>query len=388
MDPSAESHAVLLPADNYYGWLAAARSYAVAFGANLTSDANSAGRVAGVVTIAGVPGGYPAQGDIQAWFAQNFPQVRVDYVAAASPDELRASLQKRINLDDPYLPVSSVTFPWPAGRCLVGVHGRADGPLQPADFAAVQASQVEAVKLLTWARPEDIDQLRQIRPDIFILARLMTKIGAPNQFSDFFVSEVQSQMAAFYARGIRYFEVHNEPNLRSEGWLSSWQDGHDFARFFLEVRQKLKAQFPDARLGWPGLSPGPGIDGQRLKDSDFLDQADAAARAADWLGVHCYWQSAGLMEDEAIGGRVYRQYRRRYPDKLIFITEFSNATEPPAVKAPQYVAYYQSLFNEPGIGAAFSFVVSASGPFSGEAWRDEAGNLSAIPAVVGSRPAL
>jgi len=388
MSAKADSHVVLLPQDNYYGWLAAAQAYAVQFSANLTSDANSAGRVAGVVTIAGAPGGYPSQGDIQAWFAQNFPQVRVDYVPAASPDDFRSSLQKRLDANDPFLTVITPTYAWPPGRCLLGVHGRADGPMQPADFKAIQAADVEAVKLLTWARPQDIDALRQIRPDVFILARLMTKIGSPSQFSDFFVSEVQSQMAAFYARGIRYFEVHNEPNLKDEGWLSSWQNGTDFARFFMEVRQKLKAAYPDALLGWPGLSPGPALAGLRMKDTDFLEQADAAVRAADWVGVHCYWQSAALMEDETVGGRIYRNYRQRYPDKLLFITEFSNRAEPAAVKAPQYLAYYQSLRNEPGVGAAFSFVVSASGPFSGEAWRDEAGNLSAIPATVGARPAF
>lgn len=401
----ADIQVILLPQDHYYAWLGAAQGYGLKFGVNLTADPDSAGRLGQVVTIAGAPGGYPAQGDIQAWFHQTYPQVKVDYIPAASPDELGAALQKRIDAGDRYappappVPVAPVAppapvapvapvYPWPAGKCLVGVHGRTDGPMQDADFEAVRVSNVEAVKLLTWARPEDIDRLRQIRPDVFILARLMTKIGAPNQFSDFFVGEVGQHMANFYARGIRYFELHNEPNLTLEGWRSSWQNGGDFARFFLEVRDKLKARFPEALLGWPGLSPGPGVDGVRLKDWDFVAQADAALRAADWLGVHCYWQSAAIMEDAAEGGRVYRAYRQRYPDKLIFITEFSNATEPPAVKAQQYVSYYQSLRHEPGVGAAFSFVSSASSGFESEAWRSEAGQLSEIPAAVGRRPAL
>ena len=32
-------------------------------------------------------------------------------------------------------------------------------------------------------------------------------------------------MPAFYERGVRHFEIHNEPNLRLEGWQQSWQDG-------------------------------------------------------------------------------------------------------------------------------------------------------------------
>ena len=39
----------------------------------------------------------------------------------------------------------------------------------------------------------------------------------------------------------------------------------------------------------------------------------------------------------------------------------------------------------PGLGAAFAFVASASANFPHEAWRDEAGRATAIPAVVGQR---
>jgi hypothetical protein len=382
----ADVQVILLPQDNYYTWLGAAQAYGLKFGVNLTANPETAGKIGQVVTIVGAPEAYLAQGDIQAWFGTHYPEVKVDYLPVASPEALAATLQQRIDANDRYGPVAPPpAYAWPYGRCLVGLHGRTDGALQEADFETARVANVEAVKLLTWARPEDIDRLRQLRPDMFILARLMTKIGAPGQFSDFFVGEVQAHMAAFYARGVRYFEVHNEPNLALEGWRSSWQDGAEFARFFLDVRDKLKAKFPEALLGWPGLSPGPVIDEVRQKDWEFVAQADAALRAADWLGVHCYWQSAAQMDDGAEGGRVYRAYRERYPDKVIFITEFSNATEPPPVKAQQYVAYYQSLQNEPGLGAAFSFVSSAPSGFASEAWRDEAGNLSEIPKIVGGR---
>ena len=538
---------VLLPKENYWTWVQAARDYVLKFGANLTPDPDSAGRYMPpqqVVIIAGLPNGYPEQGDIQAWFRQHYPGVRMDYIPAASPDAFRAALALRIaagaaiqatwsdiqlhwptdypvvlqafganpdlyrrwgypghegldirapqganvyacadgkvasvdayhgdaglqpygnciqiqhqggyltlyahlqdmfvdvgatvrsgqviaaagatgNTSGGYLhlslkkagataagltdfpgdyidpqpalaqsqpaPLTAAGYPWPAGACLAGVHGRAGEPvMRDVDYAALQQARLEAVKLLTWTLPGEIDRVRAQNPGVFILARLMTKIGAPNQFSDFFVSEVQDHMAGFYARGIRYFEIHNEPNLTLEGWRSSWQDGREFNRFFLEVYAKLKARFPEAKLGYPGLSPdGVPAPGVRANDLVFLAESDQAACTADWLGVHCYWQSEAEMMAPR-GGLNFQEYRRRYPDKMLFITEFSNVSfgVDKGVKGQQYARYYQLLRSVPGLGAAFCYILSATQGFEGEAWRDEQGRISAIPAQVCAR---
>jgi hypothetical protein len=288
----------------------------------------------------------------------------------------------------PPAPLTAADYSWPAQVCLAGVHGRAGEPtMRQADFTALQQARLEAVKLLTWTLPGQIDLVRAQNPGVFILARLMTKIGAPNQFSDFFVSEVQDHMAAFYARGVRYFEIHNEPNLTMEGWRSSWQDGREFNRFFMEVYAKLKGRFPEAQLGYPGLSPdGVPAPGVRANDLAFLAESDQAARTADWLGVHCYWQSEEEMSAPR-GGLNYQEYRRRYPDKVLFITEFSNVVFnlDKRVKGQQYARYYQMLRNVPGLGAAFCYILSATQGFEGEVWCDEKGNLSEIPAQVCAR---
>lgn len=280
-----------------------------------------------------------------------------------------------------------VIYPWPAGRCLVGVHGRADGPLQEPDLEAVRVSRVEAVKLSSTARPEDIDRLKAIRPSMLILLRLFADFRNRVVRSDEFATWLENDLAQFYGRGVRYVEVHNEPNLQVEGWTFSWQDGKEFAAWFLDVRRRLQAKFPDLKLGFPGLSPGPAISGQRADAITFLQQADEAVRASDWVGVHCYWQDEAEMNNAAIGGRFYEQVRRRYPDKLLFVTEFSNPSHGVdlAVKAQQYLAYYQSLRGLPGIGAAIAFLLSASSYFPSEVWRGEDGRLTPIPGVIGGR---
>ncbi len=61
---------------------------------------------------------------------------------------------------------------WAPGKCLIGVHGRADGPLEDADFPPLEEARVEAVKFLASAQPENVDRCRSINPNTFFVARL------------------------------------------------------------------------------------------------------------------------------------------------------------------------------------------------------------------------
>ncbi len=547
-----EHQIILLPKDNYYGWVGAAKDYVVRFGPNVTADPDSAGRYMTpqqTVTIAGAPDGYPAQGDIQAWFRANYPSIRMDYIAAETPDDFAAALKARMDANDRYLqpdapfqllwptefpkvmqpfgvnpdvyrrwnlpghdgidfrapreakvfacadgvvkrvdswngnpqdfpsgnridvahrdgyvtlyahlqqalvkvgdPVRAgqvigladstgfssgdhlhltlkktgataagltnfprdiidpspfliwpaeatveasgsappaVSFPWPAGQCLIGVNGRADGRMQEADFTAVTQAKMEAVKLTSTAAPEDVDRLRAINPAMFIMVRLFASFKGRNYPAAQFAQDVQHDMGQFYQRGVRYFEVHNEVNLVDEGWTTTWQNGREFGQWFLDVRNRLKAVYPEALLGYPGLSPDGFPMPLRTNDMRFLDESEAAVQAADWIGLHCYWvDEAGI--NSPAGGLGYLEYRRRYPNKLLFITEFSNPAQgvDKRIKAQQYARYYQMVRNVPGLGAALAFVLSASSGFLHEVWRDEDGSLSEIPGVLGRR---
>jgi hypothetical protein len=221
---------------------------------------------------------------------------------------------------------------------------------------------------------------------MFIMVRLFADFRNRVVRSDEFASWVEGDMANFYNRGIRYFELHNEPNLQIEGWKYSWQDGREFGNWLIDVRNRLKAKFPEAKFVYPGLSPGVNISGQRMDSLAFLSQGDEAVRLCDAVACHCYFIDDAAMVDQG-GGLVYEEYQRRYPDKLLFITEFSNPGEIMnwQAKGRQYVNYYNSLRNKPGVGAAFSFVISASASCPHEAWRMEDGNLTDIPRVVGAR---
>ena len=250
----------------------------------------------------------------------------------------------------------------------------------------IKAARIEAVKFLSSAQPADVDQVRALRPDAFFMVRMFAGFNNRIVTPADFCSWMEYELKPFYERGVRYFEVHNEPNLQIEGWGYTWQDGRQFAAWFIDVIRRLRMLYPAAKFGYPGLSPGHTIPGQRLELALFLDQSDEAARAADWVGCHCYWQDeAGLRQPS--GGLGYEDYRRRFPDKLLFVTEFSNTspTVDAQTKGTQYVEFYRRLRVAPGVGAAFAFVASASANFPHEVWRAEDGRATAVPALVGKR---
>lgn len=284
------------------------------------------------------------------------------------------------------IPAASPAFDWKPGKCLIGLHGRADGPMLEPDFAVVQATRMEAIKLISTAPPENVDRLRQINPDMFIMVRLFADFRNRIVPSADFAHWLEYDMGRFYEKGIRYFEVHNEPNLIIEGWRQSWQNGREFGEWVVDVVSRLKPKFPEAKFGYPGLSPGGDVDGQRTDSWRFLDESEKAVQKCDWLACHCYWVDEADRNRDT-GGQVWRGFRQRHPNKLLFITEFSNPSDRTsmAVKGQQYNDYYRDLRNVPGIGAAFAFVLSASAYFPHEVWRDENGRFTPVVNVVAQR---
>ena len=71
--------------------------------------------------------------------------------------------------------------------------------------------------------------------------------------------------------------------------------------------------------------------------------------------------------------------------KHCWINNEPQLTEIERMRIKQYVDYYRRLRNIKGIGAAFSFVLSASSNFPHEVWRREDGHISEIVQLVGNR---
>jgi len=277
-------------------------------------------------------------------------------------------------------------YPWPLQKCLVGANARADGSFAEADLEVVEKAELEAVKIAMGTPANDIARLRQLNSGLFLMVRLHYELGMDIVTAEDWVARVRPEMRRFYNLGLRYFELHRAPNLQSEGWNYSWHSGGGFARWWMDAAGLLRDQFPDAKLGFPGVSPGGQVEGQRLDAQTFIEQADDGMLTADWLGVNCYWSSETEMGQEEKGA-FYKYVRQAFPDKLLFITEFANVNELSnySVKGREYVDFYKRLRYRAGIGAAFGEVISTSTPYGKLRWREEDGSMTAVVSAVGGR---
>jgi hypothetical protein len=318
----------------------------------------------------GTSGGFQKAYDYQTW------------LAAWGGFDRRENLN--FVLITPRQSLRGLQVPW--NKSLTGVGMGNPQPFTQEELRAIADSQVEAVKILSLADPEEnkklVADLQKIRPDMFIVARLFfpVDVNSKTRFSpQDFVNFVDNGMKALYESGVRYFEIHNEPNLEIEGMNWNWANGEEFGRWFQEVSSILRSRYPEAKLGFPGLSPQPNVD-------SFLEEVAAAANSADWIGVHAYWQQPPNqppypMNGDNAGFYWRAKFKPRFPNKMLMITEFSNnsAAVSPEDKGKQYAQYYQMLRNEPNIGAAFSAFLG----WPGQDHNHESWVGSAIPATVG-----
>jgi GH24 family phage-related lysozyme (muramidase) len=298
--------------------------------------------------------------NIVDWFAQHYPSAKVvqDQVTPKTP---------------PQPPVSQTKALW-------GLHGSADGswgnPILTETQDMVKTAKIEAVKLLSNESSESVPILHNINPDIFILIRLFAKVDDEHNSASDFIHTVGAQARSFYDKGVRYFEVGNEPNLYVEGFGSAWADGHQFSTFFSHIIRSLEEDMPEAKWGYPGLSPGHSIEGVRYDPMRFWNESWQARDQADFICAHSYFTSNADM-DSLDGGQWYKRYDTQ--GKLLMLTEFSNPSKdvPKAIKGVQYNNYVEKL---EGVHSAYCFLSTASGGFEYETWSG-----SPIATIVGKR---
>jgi hypothetical protein len=275
------------------------------------------------------------------------------------------------------------TYEWAPNKCLVGVHGRVGGDFSESDFDTVSQSRVEAIKFEMGVSKKTIERLQGINPAIFMATRLSVDLSDSAVQSGEFLSRVKSEVGRLYRLGIRYFEVLSSPNLQVGGWNRSWRTGWEFSDWFIEVVSLLRKEFSEGRFGFPGLSPGRSMSGWRADADQFLSEAEDAVEFSDWVGVNCYWTDKKGMKSLG-GGMRYEVYRRRFPTKLLFITEFQNTSTriEAGIKGQEYLEYYQMLRDFSGLGAAFAYAISAVESHHANVWRSEDGVISEIPQIV------
>jgi len=268
---------------------------------------------------------------------------------------------------------------WPHEACLIGVHGRLGGALQEDDFRVIRNARIQAVKLESSEPIESLQRLRDQEPECEVFIRLRMDFSGGAIDPDLYVRRIATPLGRFYRNGVRYFEVNRTPNYERDGWRRSWDGGRTYARWFLEVQQRIKETYPDVQLGFPGLSPGGAIPGLQGDALTFFHAAEEAVHAADWVGVNLYWQT----EQERVSlhaGMFYEEVLLHIPEKLVVITELGNPHPDVAgsIKARQLMATLHSLHGRKGIAAAFLYPLSAAEGAEALVCRSEQGGVRPI----------
>ncbi len=333
--------------------------------------------------------------DLLLVIKQANPEIVFDRIPVDTPEALQIVLNVRVYYGWRYGPQTEFQWAqlWPYGKSLIGLHGRSNGELQGVDYDIVRTARVEAVKLTSHATPATVKLLKAINPNMFILVRPLVAFNtnnvprrvSPQEFFDWTILDLDRLLA--YDSSIRYVEIHNEPNITIEGWGGSWNDGREFGTWFLDVLGRYRRRYPGLQFGFPGLSPGPtSTAAGRMSANTFLAQSAFAAQQADWIGLHAYWVNERELSDGSVG-LSFTEYRRLFPEKLLFITEFGNPNQSKAVVAEQYARYYGLLRKVPGLGGAFAYVVSTSDAIESPrwGWRTESGLDVGIAGAVGRR---
>jgi hypothetical protein len=157
-------------------------------------------------------------------------------------------------------------------------------------------------------------------------------------------------------------QVSNEVNLVDEGWGSAYKNGSEFAAWFLKVVAAFRAAFPGCKLGFPPMSPGGDATGVRTDEQRFVNEAQAAIDAADWVGVHYYWQDPAGADIKP----PFAMWRKQFSYKPIVATEVG----PTAALTTGALTKAYDAFKAGGIPCCMWILDSDGDPkFDNASWR-------------------
>lgn len=262
--------------------------------------------------------------------------------------------------------------------CRVGVHGRNHELFDELDFEVIRRAKIEVVKMMSHTRPEVFARLKQDNPDLEIITRLHhsdINTGGhptPEKFADDMIP-IMNRLKDYCTK----FQVANEPNhvARYEGWGKEDADAQNFNDWFLRVYDRLKTACPWARIGFPGLA----VPDAGHNDRGWLEICRPAIERADWLGVHCYWQTPPGQASNNLAeyfGLTFKYYHWKYPTKTLEILECGNSNIQNNLPiseeqiAAEYVEWLQEVFKYDYINSASFFILSSpDSTWSFFAWR-------------------
>jgi murein DD-endopeptidase MepM/ murein hydrolase activator NlpD len=292
---------------------------------------------------------------------------------------------------EPYL-AKFFDRPPQVSRPAAGLHFRADVTMpltgEYQEGATMKQVRPPLVKLMQ-AHPEGAFHaaIDNIGADAVYIVRIFQSWGgrnlSPQQFVNDNLHELKQRVNLLMTRGVSvdniWVEVHNEPNLKQEGWTYSWNNGQEFAQWSKEVVQLLKPELPRVKYLYPGLSPGWDVPDVRYDDKLFFAEGLSIINSIfDGVGVHAYW-SDPFPVSQAYGHVEWIRINTNLP---LLLTEVSR-NDRPATKTPQQIGREYADFTDALesiadiIGVAF-FCGSSSGEFESETFVTEQNEVKGI----------
>lgn len=194
----------------------------------------------------------------------------------------------------PTPPIPPRTWKLPFTAVQRGVHASAGGwPPTNDELALVKHNKVEVVLIVAYEANQArmaIQRFRSVGVKHFIIrAATHAEIKDANDFAQRTVPILREYAAALGGSDDMMIAVHNEPNIKKEGFSSAWRNGGEFGGWFTQVEAIYRAELPGCKIGFPALSPGAAVVNVRGDEETFAKQARAAMLSADWIGVHYYW---------------------------------------------------------------------------------------------------
>ena len=175
------------------------------------------------------------------------------------------------------------------------------------------------------------------------MVRLFWKPDKKKTPAEAWVEDIRDGALRFYNKGYRDFEVHNEPNLPEEGWGLVWQNATELGNWLVQFIQVAKAEMPNARFWFPGMSPGVPWTNQ------FAVTSPAWAICKNSFYGVCLHAYTGIIDNSDaaandIVNQVVEAQRFLFLDKPMFISEVSVNRANPNISSDDNARYKADVY--------------------------------------------
>ncbi|MBK9049610.1 MAG: M23 family metallopeptidase [Chloroflexi bacterium] len=228
----------------------------------------------------------------------------------------------------------------------IGLHASLEGgPIMAEEFIEFAELRPGIIKVLSTHEPESVERLAEQNPDAHWIVRPHFQFGedfvSPMRFLEQTILPTLDVLQVLEDKQV-VIELHSEPNLREQGLYTSWNNGAEFADWWLELLENFRREVPHLPVIFPGLSPGSAIMGGKQDHIAFIENARPAVEKANGLGVHLYWSKVSPMSHALM---TLDDYISRFRFNLIWITQAGNLQPKlsPIRKGGEYLKFWEEV---------------------------------------------